>query len=102
MADEHVNEHVKINILPGMTGSVDKGIDRKRIRKLVKDRLLLPSKEPYHKVQVEVELEPQGSLKALIVSMLRANTYTADVVKMNVDDKYEVQSVEPLSPGEEV
>ena len=60
----------------------------KKIQKLIKDKLLLTSKEPYRKVQVEVKRRSDGSPKTLVASMLRAYTYTADIVKVNVDPDY--------------
>lgn len=62
-----------------------------KIRKIVDD--LLSSTESYHKVKVEVEQHPNGTPETLIVSMLRANTYTADVVIVKVDSNYNVKSI---------
>jgi len=98
MKDKHANASVAIVVLPGPTGETSAAADRRRIQRLIRDRLLLTSKEPYRKVQVEVERGPDGSPKVLVASMLRANTYTADIVKVNVDAEYNVLSVEPSSP----
>ena len=65
------------------------------------DRLLLPSKEPYHKVQVFVKHRPDGKPEALVAYMLRAYTYTADVVKMEVNANYGVLSVDRSYAGDE-
>lgn len=97
MKNKHPNENADIVILPGEAKKAPTAAERNKIRRLVRDKLLVTSKEPYHKVQVEVEKAPDGSPKALIASMLRANTYTADIVRMNVDRDYNPTSVEPCS-----
>jgi hypothetical protein len=99
MKGKHVNENVDIVLLPRATGKAHLAPDRRKIRRLVRERLLLTSKEPYHKVQVEVKHRSDGSPESLMVSMLRAYTYTADIVKVNVDRNYNVKSIEP-SPAE--
>ncbi len=95
MKDRHVNKDVEIVILPGAGGKPYSAADRKKIQWLIKDKLLLTSKEPYHKVQVEVKHRSDGSPESLVATMLRAYTYTADVVKVNVDGDYNVKSIEP-------
>ena len=99
MKDKHANENVKIVLLPSATGKAYSAADRRKIQRLIKDKLLLTSKEPYHKVQVEVKCGSDGSPEWLVVSMLRAYTYTADIVKVNVDSTYNVKSIEPSSEG---
>ena len=94
MKDNHVNEDVEIGILPSSTGRVYSPADRQKIQRLIKDKLLLTSKEPYHKVRVEVKHRSDGSPESLVVTMLRAYTYTADIVKVNVDPDYNVTSIE--------
>jgi hypothetical protein len=99
MKDRHVNEGVEIVILPSVTGQTYSAADRRKIQRLIKDKLLLTSKEPYHRVHVEVKHQPDGNPESMIASMLRAHTYTADIVKLNVDSNYNVKSIEP-SPAE--
>ena len=97
MKDEHVNENVEVVILPSATGKAYSAADRRKIQRLIKDKLLLTSKEPYRKVQVEVKRRSDGSPKTLVASMLRAYTYTADIVKVNVDPNYNVKSIKSAS-----
>ncbi len=99
MSEKHPNEDVEIVVLPEETGKKLAAADRKKVQQLVRDRLLLTSKEPYRKVQVEVARRPDGTPETLMVSMLRLYTYTADVVKVDVDADYTVTSVHPLTPG---
>ncbi len=80
--------------LKSASGKACTAADRKAISRVVKERLLLTSMEPYQKAQVEVQLAEDGSPKALVVSLLRAYTYTADRVKISVDRNYSVQSIE--------
>ncbi len=101
MKDRHVNENVKIVVLATAVRATYGARETKQIQKAVMDKLLLPSKEPYHKVHVVVKHRPDGKPEALIAYMLRAHTYTADIVKMNVDDMYGVLSVETSYGGDE-
>lgn len=93
MTDKHPNENVPIVILPDATGRVCAVADRRKIESLVREKLLLTSMELYHKVQVEVERAEDGSPKALVVSLLRAYSYTADRVRVTVDRNYTVRSI---------
>ena len=95
MKGKHVNDNVKIVILPEGKGKSYAAAQRRKIQRVIKDKLLLTSKEPYHKVQVEVKQGSDGNPEALIASMLRAYTYTADIVKVNVDQDFNVKSIEP-------
>jgi hypothetical protein len=101
MKDKHVNENVKIVVLPTAVKATYGARESNQIQKAVMDKLLLPSKEPYHKVHVVVKHRPDGKPEALVAYMLRAHTYTADIVKMNVDDTYGVLSVEMSYAGDE-
>jgi hypothetical protein len=75
--------------------------DRKKIERLVKDNLLLPSKEVYGKVHVSVKHERTGKQQTLDVFMLRAYTYTADIARMVIDADYKVWSLDPSYTGGE-
>jgi len=97
MKTHHPNENVEITVLPGTSGKAYSPADRDTIQRVIRDNLLLTSKEPYHKVQVEVQYQPDGSPAALVATMMRAHTYTADIVKVKLGPGYTVKSVEPLS-----
>jgi hypothetical protein len=92
--------NVKVVVLPGMKGEVVAAPERKKIERLIRDKLLRGIKVPYHKVQVEVERGPDGKPIALLASMLRALTYTADIVRIEVDAHGEAKSFERLTPAE--
>lgn len=96
MTDKHVNDNVEVVLLPGETKKTHSAAERTRIQDVIRDNLLLSSSEPYHKVQVEVNSHPDGSPESLMATMLRAKTYTADIVKINVDKNYNVKSIERL------
>ncbi|OPY37134.1 MAG: hypothetical protein A4E35_01598 [Methanoregula sp. PtaU1.Bin051] len=100
MTEKHANEDVEVVVLPGATRKTYSAADRRKIQNVIKDKLLLTSMEPYHKVQVTVKHRPDGSPESLLATMLRAHTYTADIVKVNVDKDYNVKSIE-RSPKEE-
>jgi uncharacterized protein (UPF0248 family) len=95
MSGKHVNEDVEIVVLPGETGKACSAAERRKIQRVIRDNLLLKSMEPYHRVQVEVKLRPDGSPETLVATMLRAYTYTADIVEVKVDTDYNVKSIEP-------
>jgi hypothetical protein len=97
MSPKKFNENVPIVVVSGQAGKTYSPADRRQIRQIVRDRLLKIRTEPYHKVQVEVEFGPDGNPKTLVASMLRARTYTADIVTINVDARYHVLSIEPDS-----
>ncbi len=99
MSEKHPNEDVEISVLPGEAKKKLTATDRRKIKQLVRDKLLLGSKEPYRKVQVEVTRRPDGAPESLLASMLRLHTYTADIMKVNVDADYNATSVESLSAG---
>lgn len=101
MREKHVNENVKIVVLATAVRATYGARETKQIQKAVMDKLLLPSKEPYHKVHVVVKHRPDGRPEALIAYMLRAYTYTADIVRMKIDESYGVQSVETCYTGGE-
>jgi hypothetical protein len=99
MKAKHVNDTVEIVVLPDANGKAHSATERRKIQKVVKDTLLRESKEPYHRVQVEVQHRADGSPESLVATMLRAYTYTADIVKVHLDQDYNVKSIEP-SPKE--
>jgi hypothetical protein len=101
MKEKHVNEKVKIVILPTTVRATYGARESNKIQRAVMDNLLLPSKEPYHKVHVVVKHHPDGTPEAIVAYMLRAHTYTADVVKMSLDDTYGVVSIEMSYAGDE-
>ena len=101
MKEKHVNENVKVVVLPTAVRATYAARESGKIQRAVMDKLLLPSKEPYHKVHVVVKYGPDGKPEALVAYMLRAHTYTADVVKMSIDDTYKVLSIEMSYAGDE-
>jgi hypothetical protein len=101
MKVKNVNENVNIVVLPTSVRATYAVRDTSKIQKAVMDRLLLPSKEPYHKVHVVVKHGADGKPEALIAYMLRAYSYTADVVRMGIDESYGVESIEMSYADEE-
>ncbi len=99
MAEKQVNASVKIVFLPTTAKATYLGAEKMRIRETVRNELLFPSKQPYHKVQVTVRRRPDGTPESLVAFMLRAYTYTADIARINLDSEYGAKSVTFL-PGE--
>jgi len=102
MPDRHVNENVKIVVLPSAKVASYAATASNRIQQAVRDNVLLTASEPYHKVQVEVEHREDGSPKAMVAYALRSYTYTADVFQLGVDASYAVKSVKALSPEDAI
>ena len=95
MKNKQPNEDVEVAVFPRESGQAYAAADRRKIQRLVRENVLSKSKETYHKAQVAVSHDPDGSPNALTVTLLRANTYTADVVTVKVDRDYNMKSVEP-------
>jgi len=94
MPDKHVNQSVKIVMLPGAERAVWAAEESKAVRKVVMDNLLLSSMKPYHKVQVTVKRGTGAAAEAIVAYMLRAHTYTADVAMVKVGPDYAVKSID--------
>lgn len=94
MKDTHVNENVKVEVFGTAVKATYAATETKQIQKAVMDTLLRTSMEPYHKVNVVVKHKRDGSPEALVAYMLRAHTYTADVVRLDVNESYKVTSIE--------
>ncbi|OPY37135.1 MAG: hypothetical protein A4E35_01599 [Methanoregula sp. PtaU1.Bin051] len=94
MVEMNVNENVPVVVLGTAVKAVYSAGESKQIQKAVMDELLLPSTEPYHKVNVVVKHRRDGKPEALIAYMLRAYTYTADIARIDIDEKYAVRGVE--------
>lgn len=94
MKEKHFNEKVRIVILPSAAKATYSEIDTTRIRETVRERLLLTASEPYLRVQVRVQHRPNGNPESLVATMLRAYTYTADIVKLEVDETFGFRSIE--------
>ena len=91
------NEHVPVVIVPADALPVLTKPAEEKIRESVRQRVLSERAEAYQKVQVEVERGGDNRPVALVASLLRANTYTADVVKLTVDPDFNIKSIEAVS-----
>jgi len=98
MVRKRLKKDVNVVVLPGMNGIAPPATEKRKFVQLVKNTLLRNAKESYHKVQVEVERSPDGKPTALLASMLRARTYTADIVRVTLDAKGRAEAVERLTP----
>jgi hypothetical protein len=68
--------------------------DEEKIANVVRTQVLPKAKVPYYSVSVKVERASDNSPKSLILYMLRKNSYTADVVKIDVDENYGVKDIQ--------
>ncbi len=60
------------------------------IADLIRSKVLPREKAKYHSVKVEVRRKEDGAPDYLVAYMLRKDTYTADVVRVDVDATYDV------------
>lgn len=65
--------------------------DENRIIDTVHKEILPREKAEYQSVKVKVKRKADGKPKSLIAYMLRKDTYTSDVVKVEVDENYQAK-----------
>ena len=68
--------------------------NEKKIVDAVSNHVLPKAKAEYSSVKVKVKRKDDGSPNYLVAYMLRKDTYTADVVKIDVDQNYKVKGTE--------
>ena len=68
--------------------------NEKEITDVIKKEVLPKVKVEYHSVSVKVERNADGTPKSLVAYMLRKDSYTADVTKVDVDQNYNVQRIQ--------
>jgi hypothetical protein len=86
-------DKVKISIFA--TPKQYKTYDAKNEQKIVdiiRKQVLPREKAEYLSVKVKVKRKPDGSPKYLEAYMLRKDTYTADVVRVDIDENYQVKA----------
>jgi hypothetical protein len=89
------NESVEVVVLPPESGRAYSAAEKRKIQEVVLASAMPKRKggEPYHKAQVAVERAADGRPKKLVVTLLRAHTYTADLVEVTVGPDYSVKAV---------
>ncbi len=87
------NENVEITVFgsAGAQAAYDTR-DEGRVVDVVRNQVVPREKAEYQSVKVKVRRKPDGSPDHLVVYMLRKDTYLADVVRVDVDDTYEVMA----------
>lgn len=68
--------------------------DEQKVIDVIQRELLPKAKADYHSVSVKVKRAVDGTPKSLIAYLLRKDTYTADVQKVDVDKNYKVKAIE--------
>lgn len=66
-------------------------IDEDIVTDLVRNHVLRQARGPYRQVNVSIERRPDASPARLTVYLLRSDTYTAEVVHVDVDPSYGVE-----------
>jgi len=66
--------------------------DESKIADVVRKEVLPREKADYHSVKVKVKRKKDGTPNHLITYMLRKDTYTADIVRVDVDENYQVKA----------
>ena len=67
--------------------------DEDQIADVIRTKVLPREKAEYHSVRVRVKRRADGSPEYLVTYMLRKDTYTADIVRVDVDAGYQVQRI---------
>lgn len=67
--------------------------DESRVADVIRRDVLPKAKADYHSVSVKIRRAVDGSPKSLILYMLRKDTYTADVKKIEIDQDYNVKAI---------
>jgi hypothetical protein len=68
--------------------------DEQKVIDLVQKEVVQKAKTSYHSVNVKINRNIDGSPDSLIAYMLRKDTYTADVVRVNVQSDYKLKDVQ--------
>ncbi|MGC9469837.1 MAG: hypothetical protein ACP5HS_14675 [Anaerolineae bacterium] len=83
-------QDVEITVFPGpeqfRAANVE---DEARVADTIREEVLPREKRDYHSVKVMVKRKPDGSPDYLVAYMLRKDTYTADVVRVDVNENFE-------------
>lgn len=88
MADTHPNANTPIVILPSSwRARVRDAREEERVRQLIRDEVLVKRHEPYYQVRASIKSAAEGTNR-IIAYLLRANTYTADVIEITVGEGY--------------
>lgn len=68
--------------------------DEQRVTTTIQEQVLPKIGVDYHSVSVKVKRKADRSPKYLVAYLLRKDTYTADTVKIEINDNYQVQKIE--------
>lgn len=89
-----MNEDVKIKVFAsGKRQKSYDATDEKKISQVFREQVLPSTKRDYHSVNVKVKRNQDNNPEYMIAYMLRQDTYTADVVKIKVDEQFVVKEI---------
>lgn len=89
-----MNEDVKIKVFAsGKRQKSYDATDEKKISQVFREQVLPSTKRDYHSVNVKVKRNQDNNPEYMIAYMLRQDTYTADVVKIKVDEQFDVKEI---------
>jgi len=94
MRAPHPNERTPILIQPASwkTRAFD-AREEERVRQLIRDEVLVKRHEAYYQARATIKYNADGTPDRIIAYLLRANSYTADVVEIKLDRNYGILSV---------
>jgi hypothetical protein len=89
------NQNVPIQIFasPKKQRTYDRH-DEQQVTDVIRNEVLPKTKVDYHSVKVKVKRVADGSPESLVAYLLRKDTYTADVQKIDVDKNYKVKTIQ--------
>ena len=91
MSEKHEKIEIKVFASPKEYRVYDTQ-DEDKIVNVIRKEVLPREKAEYHNVKVKVKRREDGSPKYLVSYMLRKDTYTADIVRVDVDENFQVQA----------
>jgi hypothetical protein len=68
--------------------------DESQVVDIIRKQVLPREKAEYHSVNVKIKRKEDGSPQYMVAYLLRKDTYTADVVRINVNKNFQVRSYE--------
>jgi hypothetical protein len=91
MSDTYENVKIEVFASPTKMKTYDERDDA-AIAGVIRNQVLPREKAEYYSVKVKVKRRSDGSPKYMVAYMLRKDTYTADVVRIDIDDSYNIQT----------
>lgn len=88
---KHPNENTAITFMPSRPKAILDAKTELKLRTIVRDQLLLKRPQPYLSAKIRIKpVKDPAAERTVIVYLLRADTYTAEVLKLTIDARDQV------------